>query len=70
VVCVFAGPVTCIQHHPRLPLLLTGGVDWTTKLWYPRTSLAPIMTLSSGVDSVFDLQWWVPLRLSVAIHAL
>jgi hypothetical protein len=56
--------VTGIQHHPKLALLLTGGVDWTTKLWSPRASPTPLMSLTSGIDSVLDVQWCVCLWAS------
>ncbi len=51
--------MTGIQHHPKLALLLTGGVDWTTKLWSPRASPTPLMSLTSGIDSILDVQWCV-----------
>lgn len=41
-------------------LVLTSGVDWTTKLWAPAYSDEPLMSwVSNSYDYMSDVQWYV-----------
>jgi dynein intermediate chain len=43
-------------------LVVTTGVDWSTKLWAPAYSDKPLMSfLSNSYDYMCDVQWWVVL---------
>ena len=47
-------------------LVLTSGVDWTTKLWAPAYSDKPLLTLlSHSYDYMCDVQWYVLYTLSL-----
>lgn len=46
-------------------LVVTTGVDWSTKLWAPAYTDKPLMSfLSNSYDYMCDVQWYVTLRLT------
>ena len=60
-------PLTAVQVHPgqsqsdkhseMADLLISSSMDWTVKLWQPRTRAKPLMTFESGQEYVYDVQW-------------
>jgi dynein intermediate chain len=40
-------------------LMLSASMDWTVKLWYPRSEVmeVPIATFESSQEYVYDVQW-------------
>jgi len=60
-------PITSLSLHPMQPnwynsleyqrLILTSSMDWTIKMWNPRTSKFPIALFESSQDYVFDVKW-------------
>ena len=57
-------PVTAVHVHPgqsqsekhqdMADLLLSSSMDWTVKLWCPKTRNSPIMTFESSQEYVYD----------------
>ena len=47
-------------------LVLTSGVDWSTKLWAPAYSDQPLMSwVSPSYDYMSDVQWYVVLSVAL-----
>ena len=63
-------PVTKVSSHPRASqseasahsehcsdLVLSASMDWTVKLWSPKSKLEPLFTLENAQEYVYDVQW-------------
>lgn len=60
-------PVTAVHVHPgqsqsekhseMADLLLSSSMDWTVKLWCPKTRASPVLTFESAQEYVYDVQW-------------
>ena len=50
-------------------LVLTSGVDWTTKLWAPAYTDQPLMSwVSHSYDYMSDVQWYVFLIVAIPFN--
>ena len=38
-------------------MLLSSSMDWTVKLWMPKSRTSPVMTFESAQEYVYDAQW-------------
>ena len=60
-------PVTGVDVHPGISqsekhsemsdMLLSSSMDWTVKLWMPKSRTSPVMTFESAQEYVYDAQW-------------
>lgn len=60
-------PITSVDVHPGISqsekhsemsdLLLSSSMDWTVRLWAPKSRMSPIMTFESAQEYVYDAQW-------------